>query len=160
VRQDFQETVRLTSGRDAVWATVSEIPTVLSWISIVGQAEEVADGAPGRYRALLEDRLGPFKLRADLDIVVTERVEGELIRARGEGEDRQIGSRLVIDVTLALTDGGDGDGTTVDVRGSYEVTGRPAALGASSIRKKASKVLAEFFGSAERELAESGGSSA
>jgi carbon monoxide dehydrogenase subunit G len=149
VRQEFQETVRLASGREPVWATVSDIPTVLSWISIVGEAEEVEPET--RYRALLEDRMGPFKLRADLDIEVGERVAGERIRARGDGEDRQIGSRLIIDVTLALSE--DGDGTAVDVRGSYEVTGRPASLGASSIRKKASKVLAEFFGSAERALA-------
>jgi carbon monoxide dehydrogenase subunit G len=149
VRQEFQETVRLESGRDGVWATVSDIPTVLSWISIVGEAEEVEPEK--RYRALLEDRMGPFKLRADLDIEVGERVAGERIRARGDGEDRQIGSRLIIDVTLALSE--DGDGTAVDVRGSYEVTGRPASLGAASIRKKASKVLAEFFGSAERALA-------
>jgi carbon monoxide dehydrogenase subunit G len=149
VRQEFQETVRLPGRRESVWATVSDIPAVLSWISIVGAAEEVDPGS--RYRALLEDRMGPFKLRADLDISVGERVEGALIRARGDGEDRQIGSRLIIEVTLALSD--DGDGTAVDVHGSYEVTGRPATLGASSIRKKASKVLAEFFTSAERALA-------
>jgi carbon monoxide dehydrogenase subunit G len=149
VRQEFQETVRFTEPREPVWATVSDIPTVLSWISIVGDAETVEPDA--RYRALLEDRMGPFKLRADLDIEIGERVERELIRAHGDGEDRQIGSRLIVDVTLALSD--DGDGTAVDVRGAYEVTGRPATLGASSIRKKASKVLAEFFGSARRALA-------
>jgi uncharacterized protein len=148
VRQEFQETVRLAGGRDAVWRTVGDIPTVLSWISIVGTAEEVEPGR--RYRAVLEDRLGPFRLRADLDIGVAERVEGSSIHARGDGEDRQIGSRLIIDVTLALVE--DGDITVVDVRGSYEVTGRPAALGAGSIRKKAAKILAEFFASAERAL--------
>jgi carbon monoxide dehydrogenase subunit G len=149
VRQEFQETVRLAGSRNAVWRTVSDIPSVLSWISIVGGAEEVEPDA--RYRAVLEDRMGPFKLRADLDIAVQERVEGERIHARGEGEDRQIGSRLIIDVTLALRDSD--DGTAVDVNGSYEVTGRPATLGAGSIRKKAQKVLAEFFASAERALA-------
>ncbi len=149
MRQEFQETVRLAGSRDAVWRTVSDIPSVLSWISIVGGAEEVEPDA--RYRAVLEDRMGPFKLRADLDIAVQERVEGERIHARGEGEDRQIGSRLIIDVTLALRDSD--DGTAVDVNGSYEVTGRPATLGAGSIRKKAQKVLAEFFASAERALA-------
>jgi carbon monoxide dehydrogenase subunit G len=149
VRQEFQETVRFSERREPVWATVSDIPTVLSWISIVGEAQTVEPGA--RYRALLQDRMGPFKLRADLDIEIGERVERELIRAHGDGEDRQIGSRLIVDVALALSD--DGDGTAVDVSGAYEVTGRPATLGASSIRKKASKVLAEFFGSAERALA-------
>jgi carbon monoxide dehydrogenase subunit G len=147
LRQEFHERVRLAGDRDTVWRIVSDIPSVLSWISIVGSAEEVEPGA--RYRALLEDRMGPFRLRADLDIAVDERVEGERIRAHADGEDRQIGSRLIIAVTLALADE-EGAGTAVDVSGSYEVTGRPATLGASSIRKKASKVLAEFFASAER----------
>jgi len=149
VRQEFRETVRFAEGREPVWAVVSDIPTVLSWISIVGEVSTVDTGS--RYEAVLEDRMGPFKLRADLEISLGEVVERELIRARGDGEDRQIGSRLIIDVTLALSD--DGEGTAVDVHGSYEVTGRPATLGAGSIRKKAGKVLAEFFGSAERALA-------
>ena len=70
--------------------------------------------------------------------------------ARAQGEDRQIGSRLIIDVRLELQE--QGASSVLDVSGSYEVTGRPAALGASSIRKKASTILAEFFASAEREL--------
>jgi carbon monoxide dehydrogenase subunit G len=150
VRQEFQETVRFAEGREPVWAVVSDFPTVLSWISIVDDVSTVQAGS--RYAAVLQDRMGPFKLRADLDIAIGETVERELIRAHGDGEDRQIGSRLIIDVTLALSDD-DAGGTAVEVRGAYEVTGRPATLGASSIRKKAGKVLAEFFGSAERALA-------
>jgi carbon monoxide dehydrogenase subunit G len=149
MRQEFEETVQFAAGREEVWATVSDIPTVLSWISIVGSAEEVEAGE--KYRAVLQDRLGPFKLHADVDIAVQEREEGRLVRARGEGEDRQIGSRLIIEVAMELSERD--AGTAVDVRGSYEVTGRPAALGASSIRKKASKILTEFFASAERSLA-------
>ena len=150
MRQEFQESVRLAGDGQAVWETVSDIPTVLSWISIVGEAEELEPGS--RYRALLQDRLGPFKMRADLDITVLEREEGRRISARGDGEDRQIGSRLIIEVELVLA-GEDAGVTAVDVHGSYEVTGRPAALGAGSIRKKAAKILAEFFESAERALA-------
>jgi carbon monoxide dehydrogenase subunit G len=104
----------------------------------------VTEVEPGeRYTVLLEDKLGPFKLRADVDVSVQERVEGERIRARGDGEDRQIGSRLTIEVALDLASAE--DGTAIEVRGSYEVTGRPASLGAASIRKKAQKILAEFF---------------
>jgi carbon monoxide dehydrogenase subunit G len=148
MRQDFHEIVRLPSDREAVWRTVSDLPSVLSWISIVGAAEEIEPER--RYRALLEDRLGPFKLRADLDIHVEEREHGRLVRAHGDGEDRQIGSRLVVDVTLALAD--EGATTLVEVSGAYEVTGRPATLGAGAIRKKASRILAEFFASAEAAL--------
>ena len=148
MKQEFHETLVVDASPDAVWATVSDIPTVLSWISIV---ESVEDVATGRYRVVLADKLGPFKLRADIAVDVTDRVEKEKIRARGDGEDRQIGSRLIVEVELDVTpqDGG----TKLDVGGSYEVTGRPAALGAGSIRKKASTILSEFFAAAQRDVA-------
>jgi carbon monoxide dehydrogenase subunit G len=148
MKQEFKETLVVDAAPDAVWRTVSDIPTVLSWISIVESAEDVATG---RYKVVLADKLGPFKLRADVSVHVQERIEGEKIRAHGDGEDRQIGSRLIIDVELDVSprDGG----TAVDVSGSYEVTGRPAALGAGSIRKKASAILTEFFAAAQRDVA-------
>jgi carbon monoxide dehydrogenase subunit G len=146
MHQEFHETIQLAAAPDAVWATVSDIPTVLSWISIVEGVETVEPDE--RFRVVLADKLGPFKLRADVDVVVGEREVGTSIRARGDGEDRQIGSRLVIEVALALQE--QAGATQLDVSGSYEVTGRPAALGAGAIRKKAANILAEFFASAER----------
>jgi carbon monoxide dehydrogenase subunit G len=146
VLDTFHETFRLPAKPEEVWRVIEDVPGVLSWISIV---HSTAPGESGdRYDAVLQDRLGPFKLRADLRIDVLERDPGHRIRARAGGEDRQIGSRLIIEVTLRLV--ADGDGTALTVEGNYEVTGRPATLGASSIRKKAGKVLAEFFASAER----------
>jgi carbon monoxide dehydrogenase subunit G len=150
VRDEFSETLRVAAPPDAVWRAVGEIPAVLGWISIVSSVAEVEPGE--RYSVVLEDRLGPFKLRADLDVVVRERVEGTRIGAHGDGEDRQVGSRLVVDVLLELAES-DG-GTEVRLKGSYEVTGRPASLGAGSIRKKAGKILAEFFARAEQAAAD------
>jgi carbon monoxide dehydrogenase subunit G len=147
MHQEFHGTLELAAGAGPVWEVVSDIPTVLSWISIV---ESVEAGDSGGYRVVLADKLGPFKLRADVAVEVAERVEGKLIRARGDGEDRQIGSRLIIEVALALEE--QEQGTHVDVSGSYEVTGRPASLGAGSIRKKAANILNEFFASAERSV--------
>ncbi len=148
MHQEFHETIQLTAHPDAVWATVSDIATVLSWISIVEAVEEVKPGV--QFRVLLADRLGPFKLRADLDVVVGEHVPGSIIRARADGEDRQIGSRLIVEVALALQERG-GE-TQLDASGSYEVTGRPASLGAGAIRKKAANILAEFFASAAQSV--------
>jgi carbon monoxide dehydrogenase subunit G len=150
MKQEFHEVLQLKATPEAVWKTVSDIPTVLSWISIVGSVQEIQRGE--RYSVVLEDKLGPFRLRADLDIAVRERVDGRSIRATGDGEDRQAGSRLIIEVALDVAERD--YGTELDVSGTYEVTGRPAALGAGSIRKKAAKILTEFFASAERALAE------
>lgn len=141
MRQEFNEIMVVDGSAQDVWRAVGDIPTVLSWISIVSDVREVAPET--RYAAVLTDKLGPFKLRADVAVEVLERDAERLIRARGEGEDRQIGSRLVIEVTMTVEQRE--DGTAIDVAGSYEVTGRPASLGASSIRKKAGRVLDEFF---------------
>jgi carbon monoxide dehydrogenase subunit G len=63
-----------------------------------------------------------------------------------------VGSQIAVTGTLRLAETATG-GTTVAVTGSYEVTGRVATMGSGVIRKKADKILAEFFANAERELA-------
>jgi carbon monoxide dehydrogenase subunit G len=141
MRQEFAESVAVEASAQDAWTVVSDIVTVLGWISIVEEAAAVEAGR--RYTAVLRDRMGPFKLRADLAIDVEADAEGREIRAHAAGEDRQIGSRLTVDVRLKV-DASDG-GSVVDVSGAYEVTGRPASLGAASIRKKAGKIITEFF---------------
>jgi carbon monoxide dehydrogenase subunit G len=141
MRQEFHKTVSVDAPVGAVWSAVGDVREVLGWISIVEAVHEVEAG--NRYTVVLADKLGPFKLRADVDVAVQERLEGKRIVARGDGEDRQIGSRLTIEVALDLAS--TETGTAIDVRGSYEVTGRPASLGAAAIRKKAQKILDEFF---------------
>lgn len=149
MRQEFSRKLEVAAPRDKAWETVVDVGQVAGWISIVGSVEELS--RLQRYSAVLEDRLGPFKLKADLDIRVVELDEGRRLRATASGEDRQVGSRIAVDATLALEDRG--EATAIDVRGAYEVTGRVAALGAGSIRKKADTVLEEFFSHAQAALA-------
>ena len=142
MRQMFSEVVAVDGTPGATWDVVGEIATVLGWISIVDDVTTVEPGR--RYTAVLQDKLGPFKLRADLAIeVAIVDAEARRIVARADGEDRQIGSRLTVDVDLSVRPAG--AGAEIEVAGAYEVTGRPASLGAGSIRKKAAKVLSEFF---------------
>ena len=131
------------------WATVIDVHRVAGWVSVVGAVEEREHLA--RYGAVLSDRLGPFRVAADLDVRVTDLDEGRSISFSADGEDRQVASRIKIEARLSLADGN--SGTQVDVAGSYEVTGRVASLGSSMIRAKGDKILDEFFFALERELA-------
>ena len=138
-------------GRDAAecWSVLVDVPRVSGWVTIVHDVAELEELS--RYSAVLEDRLGPFKLRADLDVLVTDVLEPERITIRADGEDRQVGSRITVDATLGLERAG---GTTrVAIEGTYEVTGRVATMGASTIRQKAAKILDEFVAAAKRDLA-------
>jgi carbon monoxide dehydrogenase subunit G len=145
----FERDLTVGSDPSKCWAVLTDVPRLVSWVSIVQDAQEVS--RLERYTAVLMDRLGPFKLRADLDITLDGVRENAQVHVKAAGEDRQVSSRIGIDATLRLTEAGDG-GTTIAVTGSYEVVGRVATLGAGMIRQKAAKILDEFFAHAAAEL--------
>jgi carbon monoxide dehydrogenase subunit G len=145
--QDFAKTIRIDASPDTVWAAVLDVHRVASWLSIVREVRDVEP--PRRYAALLEDRLGPFAMRADLDLTVETR-EPRGLHVSAAGEDRQVASRIAATIDLAVEP--DGGGTSLAVVGRYEVTGRVATLGAGAIRKKGDHILQEFFDNASRDL--------
>lgn len=146
---NFERDLTVSSGREKCWEVLTDVPRLVSWVSIVQDAQELS--RLERYTAVLMDRLGPFKLRADLDISLDDVRENEHVHVKAAGEDRQVSSRIGIDAALSLTET-DSGGTTIAVVGSYEVVGRVATLGAGMIRQKAAKILDEFFAHAAAEL--------
>jgi carbon monoxide dehydrogenase subunit G len=147
MQQDFAKTIQLATSPDHVWSAVNDVRRVASWISIVREVRDV--DPPHRYAALLEDRIGPFAMRADLAVTV-EATDGRRMQVSASGEDRQVASR--ISATIDLVVAPDGTGTSLAVSGRYEVTGRVATLGAGAIRKKGDHILEEFVASARKEL--------
>lgn len=148
MRETFERSRVVGAEPARVWDTLLDFRQVASWISIVGDVQEVVPLE--RYRAVLEDRLGPFKLRADLDVILSDLRDGVCVTAAATGEDRQVASRIGVRATLAIAPAA--EGTEISVTGAYEVTGRVATLGAGSIRKKADRVLDEFFNRAAETL--------
>lgn len=144
----FSRELELASPAGSCWATLTDVPTLVSWISVLDEGHEIEPLQ--RYTAVLMDKVGPFRLKADLDIQLTDVQPGSQVRLRAAGEDRKVGSRISVEaqVRLAARDGG----TALTVDGSYEVAGRVATLGAGTIRKKADKLLEEFFGNLKRAL--------
>ena len=145
----FVRELGVGAGPDRVWATLTDVPLLVSWISVLETAEEHVPLES--YSAVLMDRLGPFKLRADLTITLSDVVPGRHVLMHAEGEDRQVGSRVVVNAALDVEEQ-DGQGSLVRAAGSYEVTGKVASMGASTIRKKADKILDEFFDNVQRSL--------
>lgn len=144
----FAREVDVAASRQQCWETLTDVPTLVRWVSVLEDAREEEHLA--RYRAVLADRLGMFRLRADLDIEVSDVHELESVRVSARGEDRQVASRIAVDAVLTIHE--KNGGTVVGVEGTYEVSGRVATMGASTIRKKADRILDEFFGSVATEL--------
>lgn len=137
----FARELELKAPAEECWATLVDVPTLVSWISVLAEGTEIEPMQ--RYTAVLMDKVGPFKLQANLNIELRDVSPGLQVRVRAVGEDRQIGSRIAVDALVRLTS--NGSGTALSVDGSYEVAGRVATLGSGTIRKKADKLLDEFF---------------
>lgn len=147
-RSEFSRRIEVVRPPEGCWPVLTDVRRLVGWVSVLEDAEELEHLS--RYTAVLMDRLGPFRLRADMAISVQDVEEGRHVAVHAEGEDRQVGSRLVVDATLDLEP--QGEGTAVTIAGSYEVTGRVASMGAGTIRKKADKILDDFFASVATEL--------
>ena len=136
----------VASPRTQAWAALLDFRRVASWLSIVGDVRELE--TLRRYGAVLEDRVGPFALRADLTVTVD--AQEPHLRVRAEGEDRQVASRITATIELGLSD--EDGATRVVMSGGYDITGKIATLGAGAIRKKGEHVLDEFVANLTREL--------
>ena len=139
--QDFQRYVVINLSRPEAWEVLLDVQTVAGWVGLIGQVTEISPLS--RYRAELSDRVGPFRLRADLEVNIKRVEEMSTVVLEAEGEDRQVRSRIKVDLTMRLSDVHPNK-TGVGIEGRYEVTGRVATLGASLIRHKADTILDQF----------------
>ncbi len=148
VAENFSESFSAGRPSGQCWDVLTDVDRIAGWVSAVGAVTEHEHLSS--YSAVLEDRLGPFRLKADLDIAVTALDLGKSISIRADGEDRQIGSRITVDATLSLAPSD--PGCVIGIDGRYEITGRAATMGSSTIRQKAKKMLGEFVQAARRDL--------
>ena len=98
--QDFTKTATIAARPGNVWAALRDFQRVASWLSIVGQVREVDPMA--KYTAVLEDRVGPFALRADLTVTVTADEDSRRLRVAASGEYRQVASRICATIDVAV----------------------------------------------------------
>jgi uncharacterized protein len=145
----FSRTLATTSDAATCWTVLTDVSRVAGWVSVIDDVVELEPLA--QYTAVLMDKIGPFKLRANLAVKVPEVDAPHRIHITAAGEDRQVASRITIDATLEIKSTETGT-AEVDVTGTYSVSGRVASLGSGQIKTKAAKILEEFFTRAGRDL--------
>lgn len=137
----FESELMLPGTPGAIWRLLLDVPRVAA---CVPGCEAVEEETPReRYRALVKQRLGPFRLEAPLAIHLAEAREPERLRAVVSGRDRLTGTSISAElvVTLAPEDAGR---TRLGLVTELQVGGRLAALGYSVIRGRAEEATAEF----------------
>lgn len=145
---DFEQSLEVNKPPAECWEVLTDVERIAGWVTVVGEVKELEHLQT--YAAVLEDQFGPFKLKADLDITVTDLDEGVSIAFRAKGEDRQVSTSIIVDGGLSLEEAD--AGTTIHVKGKWNVIGTVATMGAGTIRKKADTIMEEFFTAAKAEL--------
>src|SRR5690242_8804889 len=137
---EFVAEVRLSAPPAATWETLVDFRRIAACVPGCEDVEEVEPLA--RYRAMMRQRVGPFRLDVPLEIEVHDVRPGEAIRARARGRDRltQTAVNASLSVTLTL----DGAGTRLAVATDLQVAGKVAALGHSVIKRRSEENFAEF----------------
>jgi len=146
---NFARDLTVTASPEQTWTVLTDVDRLASWVGIVQDVVELS--RLEKYSAVLMDRVGPFKLRADLEINVTVVRDGEEVEVEASGRDRAVDSRIAVRARLRLSAAEHG-GSTIATEGRYEVTGRVASMGSGVIQKKADRILEDFFSKAALEL--------
>jgi carbon monoxide dehydrogenase subunit G len=125
------------------WTYLHDVDALASCSSYLQPVEVIEDGR--RWSTVLQDRVGPFRLSAPVVVEILDERDLQSIEMRASGQDRGLGTRLRVDAAMQCRHSDDGDGTALVMRGTYDVTGRVAALGAAVVRRQAGTMIDEFW---------------
>ena len=75
--EKFERTVDLGSDIERCWSVLTDVEELVSWVGILHSAREIERLLA--YTAVLESKVGPFNLRADLAIAVEVIEEGTTV---------------------------------------------------------------------------------
>jgi uncharacterized protein len=133
--------IELNRGVSEVFREMQDVQLVSSFLPLLSELKEIEPLKS--YEAVLEDRVGPFKLRADLSIEITIDHDSLKFSVEARGEDRAVRSAIRISAEMSFETNSE-NRTVLTVSGTYEISGKVATLGASVIKGKATKLIHEF----------------
>jgi uncharacterized protein len=136
--------------REEVWRLFWNIPELASCIPGCTGARPGSE--PHRYLAGVEVRVGRFRVEFELEIIVTDAVEGELVKARAQGRDRRTRSAMISDLQLRLAPDHE-HATRIALQNDLQVYGRLGSMGHKTIQRRSEELLDEFARNLQAKLA-------
>lgn len=148
MRGSFERSAQTEASATDAWTALHDVAQLASYSSHLGPVTTVE---PDRlWKVSLQDRIGPLKLSAPMDVEVVEETAMVAISIRASGQDRGPGTRLAVQASVRLEET-DGD-TKLTLEGTYDLRGRAATLGAAVARRQAEKMIDEFWANLAADL--------
>jgi carbon monoxide dehydrogenase subunit G len=142
--------VKDVSASEAVtWTFLYDVARLTACIPNVSNL--VAIEPERRYKAVVSDQIGPFKLSVPVQVTLDKVEEPHHITALLTGNDSR-GQARVSGTLSADVEQLDTRGTRLTLRMQLEVLGKLAALGAAPMRRRADDIFSKFAQCVEKEL--------
>jgi carbon monoxide dehydrogenase subunit G len=145
----FSEQIEVPLPVDAAWSFVWQVDQTAACLPGCVGVTEIEAGH--LYRARIEDRVGPYKIGFDLDVVIEEAEPPNRIRLTASGVDKTLGATQRIAMTVELHEV-EPSRTRLDVEADVEVLGKIAALGQFVVKRKAQEIVRKFAQNLEEAL--------
>jgi carbon monoxide dehydrogenase subunit G len=137
----FEKQVTVDTPRQAVWDFLWDVPRMVACVPGCDGAEEVEPGQ--RYRAVVQEKVGPFRVKIPLAIEVLETRAPERLAARASGRDGMVQSHVKVELEVVLAEDGP-QTTTVRLNADVAVLGKLGTLGHSIIIRKGNAIVGQF----------------
>jgi carbon monoxide dehydrogenase subunit G len=137
----FEKQVTVDVPRQAVWDFLWDMARLTPCIPGCAGVEAIVPYQ--RYQAIVQDRVGPFKVRVPLEIEVLAATAPERLVARASGKDTTVQSLVKVEVDLTLRDTVPVS-TVLQLSADVTVFGKLGTLGHSMIVRRGEAIIDQF----------------
>jgi len=148
---EINESVSIAVSVQQTWDFLWNIERMMTCIPGCERVRTVAEGQ--RYEAEVGQKVGPFKVRFPLDIVIKGQQPPQRLLATATGQDAKIGSSVNVDLEVLL-DEETPQSTQLALHANIHILGKLATLGQGMVKRKATRVVAQFAANIKLKLEE------
>jgi len=146
----FEQIVEVDTDTKSVWKFLWEVERLARCLPGCQEVEEIEPQK--KYTVVVEERIGPFKARFEMDVEVLDLDLESRVRIQAVGKDRKLGASTRAELDVQLHELGPAK-TALNVTADIQVVGKIASLGQVAIKRKAQDIVARFANAIATELA-------
>lgn len=136
----FESQTSVKCSKQALWSLLFDVTRVAALIPGCSDVEEIEPLK--QYRALIRQKVGPFKFEMPCEIAVDEYQEMERVGITASGKDKKTATSALVQLIMNLTDAN--DAVNIDIDADIQISGKLATLGFPVVKKKCAEIFKEF----------------
>ncbi len=141
---NLAEDLHLDASAGDVWKLLRDTPRLAGLLPGVESVKLLDELGAEAYAVTVHEKIGPFKVRLNLEFRVLEVAEPTLLKAALQGADSHDLNRLSGTLQVALQPAETVSGTQMHCEASLEILGKLATLGATPMKRRTTQLFGEF----------------